>query len=318
MSLSSQDKQHQEKKSAAEKTFFQYSEENEREVLQALMSIYITMILVDFRTWNIQSIFLPEAVRSYMTERTMKYQDVVPVFCKVSIVESYQKAVEEFLDPDTVISRLEKNGTITMNYIGKKLGWCRVRLIPSRYDDEGHVIGAVFVSEDINKEKKQESEMTYKIEHDYLTGVFNRAAFEKIVLSQSGSLAFLMADVDHFKTYNDTYGHDIGDRILCKVARLLQETFRNVDYVFRFGGDEFAVLLPDCTLENNFPAAVSKVEEINKALSHPTDGLPAATISAGIAFSKNGYDDRLYREADAALYDVKNNGRGKLNAFSEE
>lgn len=157
--------------------------------------------------------------------------------------------------------------------------------------------------------------MNYSIEHDYLTGAFNRSALEHVRLALSGPLAFLMTDIDHFKHYNDTYGHIVGDQMLQKVVRVLKATFRTIDYVIRLGGDEFAIILPGCQLRDNLEPIACKVAIINERLSHPDDALPAATISAGISFGDDGYQQVLYDQADQALYAAKHSGCGVFKAY---
>ncbi len=159
--------------------------------------------------------------------------------------------------------------------------------------------------------------LRHQAEHDPLTGIMNRGAFDhvrQLLKIKSKPVALLMMDIDHFKEINDSYGHETGDRLLKRVARLLEEGFRSTDFIARVGGDEFAVILTD--MENNQKTAMEqKVQAINSLLLHPKDNLPPASVSAGAAFSEHGFSDELYREADAALYQVKKNGRCGCRIF---
>ncbi|MCI9147457.1 MAG: GGDEF domain-containing protein [Hungatella sp.] len=161
--------------------------------------------------------------------------------------------------------------------------------------------------------------LRHKAEHDPLTGVINRGAFEQmreLLKAVQDPIALLIIDVDKFKHINDNYGHETGDRILKKVARELQERFRTQDYVARIGGDEFAVIMTDCT-ETLKPAIQGKVDVLNHRLTHPEDGLPEISLSIGIAFSPKGFPDKLYSKADRALYIVKENGRCGCHFYEE-
>ena len=129
-------------------------------------------------------------------------------------------------------------------------------------------------------------------------------------------LAFLIIDVDKFKLINDCYGHEIGDQILKKVAKHLSDTFRAQDYVARIGGDEFAVIMTNSTRELQ-PVIQNKVESMNQFLKKPDDGLPPISLSIGIAFSDKGFPEELYRQADRALYQVKENGRCGCHFYDE-
>lgn len=152
--------------------------------------------------------------------------------------------------------------------------------------------------------------LQYKAEHDPLTGLMNRSAFEtlkEMLKDQDNPMALLLIDVDHFKEVNDRYGHEMGDRILCKVARELQQSFRAEDFCIRFGGDEFAVVVKNAGLEMA-PIIKNKVAMINDTLLHPAGDSPKVSLSVGVAFS-TGFPDSLFRDADSALYEVKARGR---------
>ena len=162
--------------------------------------------------------------------------------------------------------------------------------------------------------------LRHKAEHDPLTGIMNRGAFDHLRALLAGKatpLALLIIDVDYFKQVNDGYGHEAGDQVLKKVARLLSESFRNTDYPARIGGDEFAMILTDITSDMQ-SIVESKVASINSTLTHPTDGLPPVSLSVGGAFSASGFTDGLYKEADLALYRVKEQGRCGCRFYHQE
>ena len=145
-----------------------------------------------------------------------------------------------------------------------------------------------------------------------LTDALNRGAFEKILNIYEGGekpFAMIICDIDIFKQVNDLHGHTVGDLILKKVARLLTTTFRSIDYVCRIGGDEFAVIMVDVGRELSHTVS-DKIELINDALSNPTDGLPAVSLSVGVAFSDcENPGESIFKDADQALYRVKQNGK---------
>lgn len=156
-----------------------------------------------------------------------------------------------------------------------------------------------------------EALLRQRAEHDALTGLINRGAFEQIktlFTNNPVQLALLIIDVDKFKGINDNYGHEVGDQILIKVAHIIKESFRAQDYPARIGGDEFAVILTDVDLSEK-DVFLGKVKKMNEMLLNPEDGLPPVSLSVGGAFSKRGFVDELYAHADRALYMVKENGR---------
>lgn len=163
------------------------------------------------------------------------------------------------------------------------------------------------------------TKMRKKAELDPLTGIMNRGAFEQLkerLRTHPLPMALLLIDVDNFKTVNDQNGHEIGDRVLKKVAGLLTNSFRPSDFAIRIGGDEFAVVMTDIQPELK-DAVIKKAEQINRILLLGEDGLPRISLSIGVAFSSNGFHDELYRNADSALYIVKQNGRCGCRVYEE-
>lgn len=164
--------------------------------------------------------------------------------------------------------------------------------------------------------EEREMLMKHQAEHDPLTELLNRRSFDRILdlyTKDKNSFALILSDVDTFKSVNDTYGHDVGDVILKKAASLQQSTFRSVDYVCRIGGDEFAVIMVDMTRELYY-TITDKIAEINRQLAICEEGLPAVSLSAGVAFSdENGQKESLFKAADHALYYTKKHGRSGCN-----
>lgn len=154
--------------------------------------------------------------------------------------------------------------------------------------------------------------------YDGLTGVYNRrwadASIERLS-AKDGPFSTVLLDVDHFKRFNDTFGHAAGDFVLTKVAALLTRTLRGTDFVARYGGEEFVLVLPDASAE----AAAMVAERVRRALAAVSfemkDGtvLPPVTISAGVAAHAPGESaaDLLVR-ADGALYRAKDAGRNRV------
>jgi diguanylate cyclase (GGDEF)-like protein len=152
--------------------------------------------------------------------------------------------------------------------------------------------------------------LSYEAAHDPLTGLYNRSSFELLQKQhRDRGFALLLIDVDKFKHINDTYGHDMGDKVLIRVARVLQDSFREADKVCRIGGDEFCVIMLDAASSVK-DTIREKVAAVEKALSTPENGIPPVTLSVGVAFTDAQKDgESLYKNADRALYKVKEGGR---------
>lgn len=155
-----------------------------------------------------------------------------------------------------------------------------------------------------------------KAERDELTGLLNRGAFNSLTdfyANSNESIAFMIIDVDYFKTVNDTYGHQVGDVALQKVATLLKKSFRSDDFIIRYGGDEFCVIMTELDIEGHRGIIERKLNYINEILQNPTEeNIPKLSISVGVAFSKSGFNNVLFELADGALYKTKENGRGSF------
>ena len=152
--------------------------------------------------------------------------------------------------------------------------------------------------------------LNFKASHDELTGAYNRAGYDLLVSSMDLSSTYLiLIDVDNFKTINDTYGHEIGDKVLVKVMNTLKNNFRSDDYICRMGGDEFVVLAVHAT-QMQHHLLETKINQINLELADTKDDLPATSISAGIV---HGVPEKsvesLLHEADEALYETKHRGK---------
>lgn len=176
-----------------------------------------------------------------------------------------------------------------------------------------------FIAESIGDWRKSERNATT----DALTGLGNRHSMEdtfprelKRCVKSERPVSLIMIDVDRFKTFNDQFGHVAGDRALSAVANVLQGQFRTMDLLVRYGGDEFAILLPEATQEE----AMAIAERIRAAVSGSTsDGSDSLIrvpieVSIGVAeLAADGSYESLLKAADEALYRAKHAGRNTVS-----
>ena len=164
--------------------------------------------------------------------------------------------------------------------------------------------------------KRSIENLNFKASHDALTHVYNREGYDLILSTLDlHSTTMLLVDADHFKKINDTYGHETGDKVLQRIATALRRCFRSDDYVCRLGGDELAVLMvhADSSLDQ---LITQKVERVNEMLADSSDGVPAVSVSVGVAHGGDARDAaELYRHADLALYETKENGRAGCSFY---
>lgn len=172
---------------------------------------------------------------------------------------------------------------------------------------------------DITEQKRLEQELEHAALRDALTGLGNRRQFLQLVerayarnqyFEQDFSL--MLVDADHFKAINDQHGHHKGDEVLISLARALESGIRDSDTVFRWGGEEFVILLPLTNLQGALHVAET-LREIVQQLSQ--QNLPQLTVSIGVAQHQADEDsDGLFKRMDEALYRAKTSGRNRVLA----
>jgi diguanylate cyclase (GGDEF)-like protein len=161
--------------------------------------------------------------------------------------------------------------------------------------------------------KALNQELAQQSSTDTLTGLKNRREFDRALLEETTRvvrsqtpLSLLIVDVDHFKPYNDTFGHVAGDAALAQVGRILQKNARINDVAVRYGGEEFALLLPDTDKDK----AMTVARRIRAAIESAEWKLRPVTVSIGVAISTHAEDNpSLVERADQALYEAKRQGR---------
>jgi diguanylate cyclase (GGDEF)-like protein/PAS domain S-box-containing protein len=191
-------------------------------------------------------------------------------------------------------------------------------------DADGELNGFVVVLHDVTLNLARTRELHHRADHDALTGLLNRAAFERS-LHQSFALAhgmgthsaLVVVDLDRFKAVNDAGGHAAGDAVLRHVAAVMRRSVRPSDVVGRLGGDEFAVLLNDCDPERAMVIATRLRDALNPLVT--TFEGKDHDIGASLGMAYSGHDqsdpDDWARAADQACYEVKRTGRGRLKIF---
>ncbi|MBI5665842.1 MAG: diguanylate cyclase [Nitrospirae bacterium] len=180
---------------------------------------------------------------------------------------------------------------------------------------------------DIKKEadeiKKRAAEIESESLRDNLTGLSNRKAYDQKIIETLADLgrygvpsSLLICDIDDFKKINDTYGHKVGDQALKKLASLLKEKLRVNDFISRYGGEEFAIILSHTDLTGAVKAGEGMLSYINKSAFSYKGNRIALTISIGISVFKQSDDTgTVFERADSALYLAKR--RGKNNVKTE-
>jgi diguanylate cyclase (GGDEF)-like protein/PAS domain S-box-containing protein len=191
---------------------------------------------------------------------------------------------------------------------------------------DGKVSGAVLVFQDITQSRALQRQLVHSASHDVLTGLPNRAAFDRAMSTAMASArdgqrqhCLLYVDLDRFKPVNDTAGHAAGDALLKQVSETIRGACRGHDLAARLGGDEFAVLLEDCPLANGRKVAEKIVRAIS-SLAFSWNGRNyriGASIGVTVIKARSESGLGYLGEADAACYAAKAGGRGQVVCFAD-
>ena len=179
---------------------------------------------------------------------------------------------------------------------------------------------------DITAHKAMQEKLERIANSDALTGVGNRRFFLDAgkreffrAIRYNEPLSLMMLDVDFFKKVNDTYGHDVGDIALCALANICTDTLRTSDIFARFGGEEFAAVLPASDIEGGRALAERLRKKIEAMTTDSPEGLIRFTVSIGITVLQEGDDgiESMLNRADKGLYAAKENGRNRVVVFKD-
>jgi diguanylate cyclase (GGDEF)-like protein/PAS domain S-box-containing protein len=235
----------------------------------------------------------------------------------------FEKAYQRLLaGADTVTAEVrirKKNGSIVWMEGNARLG---------RNPETQEIEGIVLITRDITKRKKLETQLSALALTDSLTDLFNRRAFDealerewKRTLREGSEMSLLLLDIDHFKQFNDQYGHQAGDDCLRAVAAAVSEAVRVTDTVARYGGEEITVILPS-TFTAGAAEVAEKIRAAVEALQLPLEGIPEGgswvTVSVGVAtaLARVGgtmtMPESLLLAADNAMYKAKHEGRNRV------
>jgi diguanylate cyclase (GGDEF)-like protein/PAS domain S-box-containing protein len=186
-------------------------------------------------------------------------------------------------------------------------------------DADGAPRFTIFHVQDISERKALEARHSHLLDHDFLTGLFSRRRFTHELAQQVARVArygprgaLLLLDLDHFKEVNDHFGHEAGDELLTRIASGLRRRVRRTDVLARFGGDEFALLLPRADLEEAQTLAHALLLAVRTYVVPSGTGVIRMTASIGIALVNRLSEAELLACADRAMYQAKGAGGDRV------
>ena len=190
--------------------------------------------------------------------------------------------------------------------------------IPEQGSFEMRNLARVY-NEVLRDSTEKQEELEYSATHDALTGVYNRAAFDREYdRCRNDRIGIAIVDVDGFKHYNDVYGHDVGDHVLRRVTETIGSKFRKEDHISRIGGDEFVIIMKNTGSAQSEDIKL-KIDEINEELvKERRKGMPPISVSVGAAFwDRENPGPDILKDADKALLQMKQNGKLGCRIYGE-
>lgn len=281
--------------------------------LGAMADMYVSIYDVDIRTDSIRAV-----KRNGRQESAQEFwgglgnaQQVLSDMIQKNVDEMFRPQLARFVDLKTLEERLGSTDTATEEFLDKDKKWCRGRFVAAAREKDGRPIRALWMVEAIDAEKRHRDTLKSLSETDQMTGLNNRVAGENRItrlIGQGVGGMFVMLDVDKFKSINDNFGHDVGDKVIIAIADALTKAFRSDDVLMRLGGDEFVAYAPGVLTQALGRPIIERVFANILAARIEELGDTRVFVSVGAAFCQD-HELRtfkeLYRGADACSYESK-------------
>ena len=297
--------------------------EDINENLQSISGVYVSMHKIDMINDTYEEINCMVGDLSALLRS--KKKDSASATMKMAIEtltdELSREDMLEFTDLSTLNDRMLNTDTMTREFLGSRKRWCRGRFIAVEREAQGRIKRVLWMVEVIDEEKRARDQLLYLSETDRMTGINNRGSGENKIRHQlldgPGGM-FLLMDVDNFKTFNDSYGHHMGDEVLIAIADCMRRVFRDQDIIMRLGGDEFAAFLPQVFDESSGHALIDRLLNAIRMIRIEGLGEQSINVSIGATFCRTSEErltfDQLYKQADSCTYESKKH-RGSCVTF---
>ena len=264
--------------------------------------LYVSMHLIDLKKDAIHELSrAPNINLFFVRDGDNAEEQLKSVVKEMTSEESLEKMLA-FIDFSTLPNRMNSRHVIDQEFLSNHYGWCKAYFMIADLNQ------IVFAIELIDEEKKREKHLLYLSEIDAMTELRNRGSGEKAItdlIAEGTEGMFCLLDADKFKSINDTYGHDVGDKVIKAIADCLKKAFRNSDVIMRLGGDEFAAYAIGITDEEHGNIVINRLFNLINKIDIPELGDRKITISLGAALfnvSDNLSFEELYKRADSVTY----------------
>ncbi len=279
--------------------------------IQAVANIYAAVYRINIKTNHARLLRITGKFDPLMEGGVYDYNGPLPDLIKLFAADQSRDTLINFLDKSTYEERLRESNSLSHEFLDKNERWIRVQLIEVDRDDDGNLLHVMWAFESIDEDRKQRESLKLLAETDAMTGIKNRKGGEARIreaMAEGTKGMFILVDADHFKSVNDDFGHDVGDKVIITIADCLRRTFRDSDIVFRLGGDEFAAFAPTVETEEIGRRIIRRLYDNIEMVDIPEMKGRRITISVGATFypaDRNDSFDAMYQRADKGMYESK-------------
>jgi diguanylate cyclase (GGDEF)-like protein len=305
-------------KTRAEAIIAKKEEDNKYKMLQAIINADSHLLAVTdldeiiFANNTFMNFFNVEAC----SEFNKKYTKFVDIFMEQEefIHKGQLKEGEDFMELMLRTPATKRNVIVfDFNKFTPKAFYLKLTPIDRKNNKDIYLCTLI----DISLMTQEKAQLQNKVYFDNLTNIYNRNKLDEVFEQEleharryKTPFSMILIDIDHFKSFNDTYGHLIGDEVLVKLAKTINKITRKTDTFGRWGGEEFIMVLPNTTKENAAIVAEHLRLDVEK-IKHPIAG--GITASFGVAqYEEGDNEESLYIKSDEALYKAKENGRNRV------
>ncbi len=289
--------------------------------IEAVVNIYAAVYRINIKTNHARLLRSAKKFDPLMEGGMTDYRGPLPELVKMFASEQSCDTLLNFLDKGSYEERLKESHSLSHEFIDKYGRWIRVQLIEVDRDESGRLIHVIWAFESIDEDRKQRESLKLMAETDSMTGIRNRNSGEARIREEMANETrgmFILVDADHFKSINDDYGHDVGDKVIIAIAGCMRRTFRDSDVVFRLGGDEFAAFAPTVEKEEIGRRIVNRLYDNINMINIPEMKGRRISISVGATFylaDPGDSFDALYQRADKGMYESKKQEGNALNFY---
>ncbi len=291
--------------------------------MYSISGIYSTMDLINLKEDTFQMVRCDgKELRDTQEGMTVGAQRIIRETMWSCTAESAQNKLFKFIDLSTLNERMADTDTISLEYLDNNNKWCRGRFTVVERGKSGKLRSVLWMIEPIDKEKREREHLEWLSETDRLTGIMNRGGGEEKIrqIIETGGYGMLaILDADHFKSINDSFGHQVGDAVIIAIANCMKKSFRDVDVVMRLGGDEFSVFVSELQDKKIAQNILNRFIDNIHAISIPqiTDRKIEVSIGAAFLDQEEVKDfETLYKKADSGVYKSKKT-EGSVVTFAE-